>query len=446
MINHDLLEKMLELPEFEIYDLQHNEHDIRIYVNKRIKPDTCPNCGVCEPKLRVHGRRIQEVRDKNILNKRVGLMFNRARYLCLECETTFYELSDSIPPKSRMTSRLRRYIAEQSKRRSFSELEAELDISNVTIREIFLEEARKLKGGLFIETPSIIGIDEIHIQREGKHRKQAWCLICSGDNNTVIDMLPNRNKSTVTEYFANLASPYNVNLVTMDMWEPYRDSVYASLPNAKVVIDKFHVVKMANDALNRMRKKLKGDITKVKNKSLKKERYLLLKREHDLRPLPDIVLRDAWFSEFPALRTAYNLKEELFKIYDCRTKYEAVNRFYAWKNSIPKDFHEFVEVANTIQNWEKEIFNYFDHRITNAFVEGINSTIRAIEKQGRGYSFEVLRAKVMFYINHKIEKPKPSYASNTFSNMMLMGRNEFRTISYGVPLKNIVTAINEGKL
>lgn len=444
--DNQLLEKMLDLPEFQICDLKHNEHDIRIYVEKRNKPSVCPNCGVHEPPIRVHSKRVQDVRDKNILDKRVGLMFNRIRYKCMDCNTTFYEHSDAIPPKSRMTKRLRNYIAEQSKRRSFTELETELDISNVTIREIFLEEAKKLKSGLLIDTPSIIGIDEIHIQREGKHRKQAWCLICSGDNNTVMDMLPNRNKSTVTDYFANLDDPYAVKLVTMDMWEPYRDSVYASLPNAKVVIDKFHVVKLANEALNTIRKKLKGNITQVKNKSLKKERYLLLKREHDLRPMPDIVLRDAWFSEFPALRTAYQLKENFFKIYDCKSSYRAKIEFETWKNSIPKDFHEFNAIAKTVDNWHAEIFNYFDYRVTNAFVEGINSTIRAIEKQGRGYSFDVLRAKVMFYINHKIEKPKPTYASNSFSNMMTVSARDFKTISYGVPFESIMKAINEGKI
>lgn len=171
---------MLDLPEFKITDLKHNEHDIRIYVEKKEKPSVCPSCGVINPKLRVHSKREQEVRDINIQDKRVGLIFERTRYKCMDCGSTFYELSDSIAPKSRFTNRLRDYIAEQSKRRSFIDLERELDISNVTIRDIFLQEVKKLESGLEIETPSIIGIDEIHIQREGKHRKQAWALICNG--------------------------------------------------------------------------------------------------------------------------------------------------------------------------------------------------------------------------------------------------------------------------
>lgn len=453
MLDTNLLEKMLDLPEFRITDLKHNEYDIRIYVEKRDKPSVCPSCGIIDPSVRVHSSRQQEVRDKNIQGKRVGLMFKRRRYKCMECEATFYELSDSIAPRSRLTNRLREYIGEQSKRRSFIELERELDISNVTIREIFLEEVKNLESGLDIETPYAIGIDEIHIQREGKHRKQAWGLICNGDEHTVMDLLPNRNKATIIEYFKNLRDPYAVGVVTMDMWRPYKDAVYQELPNAEVVVDKFHVVKMGNEALDSMRKSYKDELGRKKNKSLKQERYLLLKREHDLKPLPDVAFRDAWFNEIPELKDAYYLKEELFKIYDAPTKSQAFKRYNAWKTSIPEHMTEFKEVAKTIDNWHKEIFNYFDYRVTNAFVEGINSTIRAIEKQGRGYTFEVLRAKVMFFINHKVDKP--SYGENVFyDSVSLFSGNSFtstyfedeRTKDYGIPFDNIMKAINEGLL
>jgi len=119
-------------------------------------------------------------------------------------------------------------------------------------------------------------------------------------------------------------------------------------------------------------------------------------------------------------------------------------QYKVWRESIPDDMKEFKEVRDTIDRWHREIFNYFDYRITNAFVEGINSTIRAIEKQGRGYAFEVLRAKVMFFINHKVDKP--SYGSGTFSKMMLSNFWDDEPKDYGVPFKAIIKAINEGLL
>lgn len=156
-MDNTLLEKMLDLPEFRITDLKHNEHDIRIYVEMKEKPSVCRECGVKNPKLRVHSNRIQEVRDKNILDKRVGLMVKRRKYRCMECNALFYEYCESIPRKDRLTQRLRDYIADESKKRSFTELETELDISKVTVREIFLEEMQNLPEYVDLETPNYIG-------------------------------------------------------------------------------------------------------------------------------------------------------------------------------------------------------------------------------------------------------------------------------------------------
>jgi len=454
MSNNALLEKMLDLPEFKVTDLKHNEHSILIYVEKKEpKPTVCPHCGVYNPMVRVHGNREQDVRDLNIMGKRVGLIFKRKRFKCMECTQTFIELCDSIAPKSRMTNRLRAYIAEQAKRKSFIELERELDISNVTIRSIFIEEMESLQSGQEIETPSFIGIDEIHIQRSNKSRKVAWAVICNGVDHTVMDILHNRNKTTVTKYLKELRNPENVHLVTMDMWNPYRDAVYASLPNAFIVVDKFHIVRMANKALDDYRKSLKEQLGK-RNINLKQERHLILRREDSL-DMTSRIFRDAWFAEFPQLKTMYELKEAFFTIFDTDyTREEAYKAYTDWKKSIPKDITVFNELIATMSSWKHEWLNYFDQkfnqrRVTNAFVEGANSAIRKIEAAGAGYDFDVLRAKVMMCVGHKIEIPR--YGSGTFSNMLysnFWGDNSVfkEPKDYGVPLNDIIKAINEGLL
>lgn len=449
MADNSLLEKMLDLPEFKIDDLKHNENDIMFYVSKKEKPNVCPVCGVIDAKLRVQQRRNQEVRDISILSKRVGLTINRTKYKCMECKSTFYETLDSVRQNSKMTTRFREYIAEQSKRRSFIELERELAISNVTIRNIFLDEAKKIPKFFEIETPNILGIDEIHIQREGKSRKQAWALICNGSDHTVIDMLRDRNKPTIIDFFSRLKQPYNVAFVTMDMWQPYRDAVYQALPQAEIIIDKFHVLKIVNEAFEKYRKSLKDKLGK-RNVKLKKERYLLLSRPHKLN-MKGIIYRDAWFSEFPELKVAYDLKEQFFNIYEATTAKEAVRKYTDWLVAIPDDLTIYNDTAKTVKNWGREIFNYFSYgRLTNAFVEGINNTIRAIEKQGRGYDFDVLRAKVIFFINHKIIKTSfktdALFYSQSFTEEEI---NELYTVKdrdYGVDFKDLIEAINEGLL
>lgn len=441
-----LFEKHLALPEFTITDYKESDTTIHYHVEKKDKPSVCPVCGVYEPRLRVHGSREQDVRDINFKNKYTGLILKRKRYKCMECNSTFIEPCDSIPEKARMTSRLRKYIAHEAKRRPFIDLERELDISNVTIREIFLEDIKSLKSGLEIETPTFIGIDEIHLDKNYKGRKIAWAVLCNGIDHTVIDMLPNRNKSTILEYLKNLKSPWNVEVVTMDMWQPYRDAVYTSLPNASIVIDRYHVVKMANEAVEKYRKSLKEQL-KDRNINLKQEKHLFLYKEENL-DWTNKVFRDAWFSEFPEFETVYRLKEDFFKIYDtAKDKDDAMKMYRAWRKSIPKGITVFKDLITSLDNWNTEIFNYFDirvndKRINNAYVEGANSAIRRIEALGIGYDFEVMRAKVMYCVAHKIEVPE--YNSGVFQNMMY---NSWQSPKdFGVPFNNLIRAINEGRL
>ena len=56
----------------------------------------------------------------------------------------------------------------------------------------------------------------------------------------------------------------------------------------------------------------------------------------------------------------------------------------------------FEPITKAVHNWKEEIFNYFEHPITNAYTESLNSLIRVINRLGRGYSFEALRAKILF--------------------------------------------------
>lgn len=95
-------------------------------------------------------------------------------------------------------------------------------------------------------------------------------------------MLPNRNKDTVAKYLFKMPNRDKVQYVAMDMWTHYRDVVGAVLPDATIVINKRHVVRMANDAMEKARKGLRGELTTMQKRGLMHDRFVLLKRERDL--------------------------------------------------------------------------------------------------------------------------------------------------------------------
>jgi transposase len=88
-----------------------------------------------------------------------------------------------------------------------------------------------------------MGIDEIHIIKKPR------CIISNIEQRTVVEMLANRNKHTVIKRLKSLPDLNKVQYVARDMWNPYRDAVKTVIPDARIVIDKFHVVRMANQCL-----------------------------------------------------------------------------------------------------------------------------------------------------------------------------------------------------
>jgi transposase len=93
----------------------------------------------------------------------------------------------------------------------------------------------------------------------------------------------------------------------------------------------------------------------------------------------------------------YSFKESFYKIYDSSDKYEALDRYQVWELSFPPNMRDaFAQLIKAWRNWQPYILNYFEHKITNAYTESLNNLIRVANRNGRGYSFDVLRAKMLF--------------------------------------------------
>lgn len=270
-------------------------------------------------------------------------------------------------------------------------------------------------------------------------------------------MLNNRNKETVIRYLSSLENRKLIRYVTMDMWNPYRDAVKEVLPQATIIVDKFHVVRMANECLETIRKQLRADLTKKEKRQLMHDRYVLLKRQDDLTER-DAFLLDTWINQYPILKQAYDLKEGFYHVWDSDSKTMAKVRLEDWKKGISDEVKDaFTPLTKALKNWEQEIFAYFDHPITNAYTESLNSLIRVINRLGRGYSFEALRAKILFTEGVK-KKSKPSYNRNAFKEPIFMYHTFEKTMNYslskeienvkdyGVDLTELVKWIEEEKL
>lgn len=435
---------LLQLPSFkEIEPLQENDTDMLFKVELSSPPLRCKNCGFNN--LYKHGYRKQLIMDMPIRMKRVGIEIHRRRYKCRDCNATFWERMHDVDESRSMTKRLVYYIEKQSLQRTFLDVAEMTGVTEGTVRHVFRAYAQRKESEHVFVTPKWLGIDEIYVIRKPR------LILTNVSENTIYDLIDNRKQENVIKRLEAIPDRSDIECVTMDMWYPYRRSVNKCMPNAEVVIDKFHVVRMANISLENVRKKVRKNVSSAERKALMHDRKILLKRNRDV-DFQGQVLLEVWLGKFPELRWAYDLKEAFYGIWDCSTKSDAIEVYRQWNERLETSpelvRNAFAEIPKAFTNWGNEIFNYFDRRLTNAYTESLNSIIRKIDQIGRGYSFEVLRAKLLFNENlHK--KRAPKFNRGMFSNMMQSyGSNFFDDyepeINYGVNFSTLLSYLERG--
>jgi transposase len=390
---------LLNLQSFHVHYQKAHESHIEITVENRFKPQACPHCGYSQ--LYPHDKAEQVFFDTPMQGMPVVLKTQRVRYKCRSCGKTFREPLVDIDDKRLMTTRLKEYIQKRSMSDTFAVVARETGLDEKTIRHVFDDYANKKAQSMLFVTPRILGIDELKLV--GSYR----CILTNIEHNTVFDMLPSRKKESVREYLKNLPDKDNVEQITMDMWRPYKDAVNAELPGRIIVIDKFHIVRMANNSLEASRKAIRASLERKDRLKLKNERFVLLKRRHSLSDEETEKLQK-WSAWYPELGLAYDAKEAFFCLFDqgldSQTAKEAL---IAWQRGIdPKIARHFEPLTKALHNWMPEILNGFGYPITNAYTESINRLAKDVQRMGRGYSFDVVRAKMLY--NAEANKPTTS--------------------------------------
>ena len=429
---------VLNLPAYKVLGSTESEHDYHIKAETASPLTVCSNCRSRE--VVGYGRVEVLVHDLPMHGKRVGIYVDARRFKCKSCGKTFMEHLPEVNANRWMTERLVKWIGQRSMTNTFTGIAEEIGVTEGTIRNVFSDYVNELERTVRFETPKWMGIDEIHIIQKPR------AVISNLHNNTAVNLLPNRNKKTIATYLSNLKDKDSVQYVAMDMWRPYREAVNEVIPDAKIVVDKFHVVRMANVAMESVRKSLRADLSPKQRRGLMHDRFILLRRQDQLTDQESFNL-DGWTKNYPLLGEAYRLKEEFFNIYQASSKQQALILYEHWLKSIPEELHGHYEpIITAWSNWQPFILEYFNHPITNAYTESLNSLIRVLNRLGRGYSFEALRAKILFSRgSHKIVQNRPKFERNGNDSTIGFARMELvttRTHSYGVPEQ--VSEINYG--
>lgn len=400
--------QLLDLPEFLVvgYDIeQRGEQEIvHLYCLQPHEVALCPRCRQISTK--VHDEKERCVRDLEGWGKCTFLHFRRRRFECERCGVPFTERWPSLDPQRRQTRRFEQAIYRQCLASSCKAVAQRAWLHEATVKEIFKRWAKRTERLRGPRRVQILGLDEIAIK---KRHKQYALVLSDLQERCVMAVLPERSQAHLSQWLEQLAPEQRqaIRVVSMDMWQPYRQVIQIKLPQAKIVADRFHVMKQLNERLNQMRRLIQRRADDLTQAHLKGCRGLLVKNRDELTTQEESQLQQL-LSHCPDLRTLYLLKEEFRTICDKvkdRSQAERFLRAWVWKADRTGD-RFLLKFVQTLPNWWSEILNYFDDRITNGFVEGINRAIRLIINRAYGYrNFENFRLQIL--AQHGFSVPLP---------------------------------------
>ena len=325
------------------------------------------------------------------------------RVRCHNCQAYRVEKLEFAPhQKCHYTKSLAKHIIEYRGEMTVKAIAIKTGLHWNTVKGIEKEYLTKKYNSISVKDVTAIGIDEVNI---GK--KLFLTIVRDMDNGNVLFIGDGKGGESLEPFKKKLErSKHNIQTVAIDLGAAYTCWAQENLPEAEIVYDKFHVIKLMNDKLNSVRKRTMNRLEKEDKKALKGHRYTILKNEENLSFNAKEQLEKIR-AEYEELGTASFMKECLRNIYKfAENTDEAEFCLLRWvKLAQETTVNELKTISKTIKVKVKGIAAYWRERLTSASMEGFNNKIGWLNRQAYGYrDIEYFKLKIFGLPKNQIIK------------------------------------------
>jgi len=381
------IEALLALPEFRVMDQVIGPKRLDLHLERRDTSIVCPRCQTsCS---RVQDSRPRRIRDLPILERPVLLWLHLGRFECQECDHRPWEKSDTFSAHVKWTERLYQQVrAEFLGGCPGRELARRYGLSERTVFRWTFERSR---GGRPRKLGRAIGIDE-YSRRKG-HRYNT--SIVDLDKGRPIATFKGRRADDVIAWFKSRPPVEldQVEVVVLDMSKTYASAIKALFGESVEVIDRFHGVKLAVDALDEVLRSVQKQLDPEDAKALKKLRRRWLTSANQLN-VDELIARYEWRRRFPQLREMINWVQDLRLWFEHKYEKparEALLKLIERASASPQE--PLKRLAGTLTRWFEPIVHYIRNRYSNGITEGFNNKIKLIQRMAYGLRNEHNRRK-----------------------------------------------------
>lgn len=386
------IESLLNLPGVEVLTTEIHEHEIAIHLKLTAHGTRCHRCGQPATEFYREGETLR-LRHLPIFERPVYLYLRTKRYRCLPCEnqptTTqhgeWYDL-DAHCTKAYACSLLRELVGS-----TLSDVAAKQQVSYDVLRGLLERHVRDQVDWREFSAWETLGLDEISLL---KGHGDFVTIVSTRNAQGEIDLLAvleGREKATVKAFLESIPAALRATIkeVCTDLYEGFVKAAQEVLPDARVVADRFHVARAYRAALDQLRKlemrELKAVLTADEYGGLRGVLWALRRNQADLTDAERHLL-ELLFECSPALRRAYQLREQLTGIFETQhTKASAQRALRRWMTAVQKSgLTCFDKFLGTLERWLDEITNYFINRTSSGWVEGFNNKIKVLKRRCYG--------------------------------------------------------------
>ncbi len=381
------IEALLDLPEFRVIDQVLGPTQLELHLERRENAIVCPRCQTCCSGVKES--RLRCLRDLPILERPTVLWLHVRRFECRACQHRPWEKSETFGTRTKWTERLYNQVRQEFLRGCPGKALARR--YGLSARSVFRWTFERSRGGRPRKLGRVIGIDE-YARRKG-HRYNT--LIVDVDKGKPIVTFKGRRADDVVAWFRSRPQEElaRVEVVVLDMSKTYAAAIQEVFGDQVQVIDRFHVVQQAVDALDSVLRSVKNQLNQDEAKELKKLRKRWLKSADQL-DVDELIARYDWRRRFPELRETLDWVQDLRKWFNRQYEKPAREALLKLIERATQSAQEsLARIAGTLTRWFEPIVRFIRHRHTNGITEGFNNKIKLIQRMAYGLRNEHNRRK-----------------------------------------------------
>ena len=374
------------------------EVEVRPRKNGRARCSVCHHPGPCYDRLET--RRFQYVPLWGIA---VWLVYAMRRVNCAGCGVKV----EAVPwasGKSPVTRTLALYLADWAKVLSWQEVGRRFGVGWHRVFESVRYVVEWDMAHRDLSGVTAIGIDEVHFGKGQKYLTVVYQLC--GDLRRLLFITPRHDSAALSGIFDEMGATWcdGITHVCTDMWKAYRTVIEKRLMNAMHILDRFHIVKLLNEAVDQVRRQETAKLRKLGIHLLKGLRYAFLKRPENLTEHQEKALNGVLNKRWLATVRAYLWKEKFQLFWEYTSPYWARRYLRKWcKGAMHSRLEPIKKFVGTMRGHEDLILNWFVAKkaFSSGAVEGMNRRINLTTRKAYGYrSYEVLKIALFHELGH----------------------------------------------